>query len=202
MLKKYIKKGFIPLLAVALSGNAFAHCDTLDGPVINDARIAIEKKDITPVLKWVKDAHQEHEIKYAFYGAMKVRGKGADVQEIADHYFFETLVRVHRAGEGAPYTGLKAAGNVEPAVAAADKALETGSVDKLAKNVAHAVETAIKKRFQEAKEKGAHKDESVKEGREYVEAYVQYVHFVEGIHNMAAGGGGHDHGSEKSHDKH
>jgi hypothetical protein len=86
-----------------------------------------------------------------------------DVLDVRFHYFFETLVRVHRAGEGAPYTGLKAAGNVEPAVAAADKALETGSVDKLAKNVAHAVETAIKKRFQEAKEKGAHKDESVKE---------------------------------------
>ncbi|MBW6488650.1 DUF6448 family protein [Sulfurimonas sp.] len=202
MLKKYIKKGFIPLLAVAFSGNAFAHCDTLDGPVLNDARIALEKKDITPVLKWVKDAHQEHEITHAFNSALKVRTKGEDVQEMADRYFFETLVRVHRAGEGAPYTGLKPAGNVEPAIAAADKALEAGSVDALAKKVAYAVETAIKKRFEEAKEKDAHKEESVKEGRDYVEAYVRYVHFVEGIHNMAAGSGGHDHGSKKSHDNH
>ncbi|WP_294927863.1 DUF6448 family protein [Sulfurimonas sp.] len=202
MLKKYIKKGFIPLLAVAFSGNAFAHCDTLDGPVLNDARIALEKKDITPVLKWVKDAHQENEITHAFNGALKVRTKGEDVQEMADRYFFETLVRVHRAGEGAPYTGLKPAGNVEPAIAAADKALETGSVDALAKKVAQAVETAIKKRFEETKEKDAHKEEGVKEGRDYVEAYVRYVHFVEGIHNMAAGSGGHDHGSKKSHDNH
>ncbi|MBE0513664.1 MAG: hypothetical protein IBX42_01725 [Sulfurimonas sp.] len=197
-----MKKGFIPLLAVAFSGNAFAHCDTLDGPVLNDARIALEKKDITPVLKWVKDAHQENEITHAFNGALKVRTKGEDVQEMADRYFFETLVRVHRAGEGAPYTGLKPAGNVEPAIAAADKALETGSVDALAKKVAQAVETAIKKRFEETKEKDAHKEEGVKEGRDYVEAYVRYVHFVEGIHNMAAGSGGHDHGSKKSHDNH
>jgi hypothetical protein len=202
MLKKYIKKSLVPLLAVTLASNAFAHCDTLDGPVINDAKLAIEKKDITPVLKWVKDSHHANEIKHAFNSAIKVRNKDADVQEIADHYFFETLVRVHRAGEGAPYTGIKPAGNVAPAIAAADKALETGSVDKLAKKIAHAVETAIKKRFKEAKEKRVHKDDNVKDGREYVESYVQYVHFVEGIHNMVAGNGGHEHGKSKSHDKH
>lgn len=202
MLNKYIKKSLVPLLAVTLASNAFAHCDTLDGPVVMDAKLAIEKKDITPVLKWVKDSNHENDITHAFNSAMKVRDKGADVQKLADNYFFETLVRVHRAGEGAPYTGLKPAGNVAPAIAAADKALETGSVDKLAKEIAHAVEEAIKKRFKEAKEQKAHKDESVKDGREYVESYVQYVHFVEGIHNMVAGNGGHDHGQNKSHDKH
>ncbi|MCK9454117.1 MAG: DUF6448 family protein [Sulfurimonas sp.] len=202
MLNKYIKKSLVPLLAVTLASNAFAHCDTLDGPVIMDAKLAIEKKDITPVLKWVKDSNHENDITHAFNSAMKVRDKDADVQKIADNYFFETLVRVHRAGEGAPYTGLKPAGNVAPVITAADKALETGSVDKLAKEIAHAVEEAIKKRFKEAKEQKVHKDKSVKDGREYVESYVQYVHFVEGIHNMVAGNGGHDHGQSKSHDKH
>jgi len=33
---------------------SLAHCDTLDGPVIKDARTALEKDDITPVLKWVQ----------------------------------------------------------------------------------------------------------------------------------------------------
>ncbi|WP_415396007.1 DUF6448 family protein [Sulfurimonas sp. CS5] len=202
MLKKYMKIGCVPLLAIALTSNAYAHCDTLDGPVIIDARTAIEKKDVTPVLKWLKDSHSEEEVRHAFKSAMKVRNKGKDVQEIADHYFFETLVRVHRAGEGAPYTGIKASGIIAPPIVAADKALEKGSVDKLAKKIGQAVETAIKKRFKEAKEKRIHMDESVKDGREYVESYVQYVHFVEGIHNMVAGGGGHDHGKSKSHDKH
>lgn len=202
MLKKYIKKSCVPLLAVVFASNAFAHCDTLDGPVINDARIAIEKKDVTPVLKWIKDPHQENEIKDAFNSAMKIRDKGKDVQEIADHYFFETLVRVHRAGEGAPYVGLKPSGDVAPVITAADKALEVGSVDNLAKKIANTVEIAIKKRFEEAKEKKENKEKSVKEGKEYVEAYVQYVHFAEEIHNIVFGSGGHAHGSEKSNDKH
>ena len=39
---------------------ALAHCDTLDGPVVGSARVALAKNDITPVLKWVgKDAEAE-----------------------------------------------------------------------------------------------------------------------------------------------
>ena len=37
-------------------------------------------------------------------------------------------------------------------------------------------------------------NESVDAGREYVEAYVEYVHYVEGLHNAVAGKGGHHHG--------
>lgn len=201
MLKKYLKTGLLPLFIITLTSNAFAHCDTLDGPVIKDARIAIEKNDITPVLKWVKNDHDEKEINQAFINALKIRGKGADMQEVADHYFFETLIRVHRTGEGVSYTGLKPANSAAPAYAAADKALDAGSVDKLAKKIAHAVEAEIKKRFIAAKEKRTHKEESVKDGRQYVEAYVQYIHFVEAIHGMVAGGE-HGHGSDKSHNKH
>ena len=43
-----------------------------------------------------------------------------------------TIVRVHRASEGAPYTGLKPAGvDLGPAVPAADRALDTGSTESL-----------------------------------------------------------------------
>jgi hypothetical protein len=31
---------------------AGAHCDTLDGPVVMTAKAALEKGDVTPVLKW------------------------------------------------------------------------------------------------------------------------------------------------------
>ncbi|MHC4687312.1 MAG: DUF6448 family protein [Planctomycetota bacterium] len=88
----------------------FAHCDTMDGPVVKAAKIALEKGDVTPILKWVS--------------------KGPEAKELADMYFFETLVRLHRAGEGAPYTGLKPAGaDLDPAVVQADKALDRGSVE-------------------------------------------------------------------------
>jgi len=41
------------------SGMAKAHCDPLDGPVVKDAKVALEKGDATPVLKWVKVEHEE-----------------------------------------------------------------------------------------------------------------------------------------------
>lgn len=167
------------------SKDALAHCDTMDGPVITEAKQALEKGDITPVLKWVKpDA--EPEIKEAFQKALAVRSKGADAKTFADTYFFETLVRIHRAGEGAPYEGIKPAGTeVEPGIEAADKALDTGSPEILVKDVTNKVADGIRERFTHAVETKKHKDESVEAGREFVEAYVTFMHYVERLHQDA-----------------
>jgi len=176
---------------VVMQGTAFAHCDTLDGPVVIEAETALNKGDVTPVLKWVKKK-DEDEVKTIFKKALAVRSKGPEAQEIADRYFFETLIRLHRAGEGAPYTGIKPSGTIEPSVAAADKAIETGSVDVLSKKIGQATEEAIRKRFAHLIEAKTHKDESIEAGRKYVEAYVVYVHFVEGLHNIITQGGVHE----------
>src|SRR4030065_373974 len=89
-------------MAVWFSPNiAGAHCDTLAGPVVVTAKAALEKGDVTPILKWVKKGN-EGEIKEAFKKTLAVRKQGKEAQELADMYFFETLVRIHRAGEGAP----------------------------------------------------------------------------------------------------
>jgi len=173
------------LFAVLSGGRIFAHCDTLDGPVVQDARIALEKKDVTAILKWISKEH-ESEIRQAFARTLAVRATGKEAQELADLYFFETLVRLHRAGEGAPYTGLKSAGTIEPAIAAADTALQTGSVDALADEIGSAVRDGIKKRFKKTLDRKKHADDSVEAGREFVEAYVEYVHFIEAIQNLAA----------------
>jgi hypothetical protein len=106
-------------------------------------------------------------------------------------YFFETLVRLHRAGEGAPYTGLKPAGQVEPPVAAADNAIAEGQVDDLAAEIAKAAEKGVRERFDRLMEAKKHEDDSVEAGRRYVEAYVTFVHYVEGLHTTIAGGAGH-----------
>jgi hypothetical protein len=166
---------------------AHAHCDTLDGPVVADARVALEKGDVTPVLKWVKKEY-EPEIRSAFERTMAVRGKAPDAKELADMYLFETLVRLHRAGEGAPYTGLKPAGtDLGPAVVGADRALDSGSVEDLVKLVTGDVAAGIRQRFARASEARKHMDASVGAGRQYVEAYVEYVHYVERIHGDAIG---------------
>ncbi len=176
---------FGPLWFV-LPQSVFAHCDALDGPVVTTAKKALEKGDVIPVLKWVKEDY-EREIRTAFQKVLGVRSKGPEAKELADMYFFETLVRLHRAGEGAPYTGLKPAGTVDPAVATADRALENGSVDGLVKNITNAVSSGIRERFARAIEKKQHADESIDAGREFVEAYVEFVHYVERLHLDAAG---------------
>ncbi len=184
--------GLAALTAVFLvSSDGFAHCDTLDGPVVQDARKAIAAGDVTPVLKWVKPK-DEKGVREAFRKLSATRGKGA---EAAEKKFFATLVKIHRAGEGAPYTGLKPAGAVEPAVAEADRALVSGSPDALVKLVTDDVAAGIRKRHELAAERYRHKDESVARGREFVEAYVEYTHYVERLHRDATSPGGHgEHG--------
>jgi len=189
--KRYALFAGVTLALVLGAPRLAAHCDTLDGPVVADARQALAKGDITPVLKWVQ-ADDEQQIRSAFDRTVKVRAGGAEARELADLWFFETLVRVHRAAEGAPFTGLKPAGtDPGPAVRAADEALEKGSVDSLAKAVAAHAEAGVRERFEKAMKAKEHKDHSTPLGREFVQAYVEYVHYVENVHNVLAGAGGH-----------
>jgi hypothetical protein len=194
----------ISLLAVAAftalflgtTRDAAAHCDTLDGPVIQDARKAIEAKDITPILKWVKPK-DEKAVRAAFNKVLASKSKSP---EAVEHAFFSTLVKIHRAGEGAPFTGLKPAGAVEPAVAEADKALTSGSTDALVKLITDDISAGIKSRYEHAAATYKHKDESVAQGREFVEAYVAFTHYVERLHQDATSKGAH--GEQGGHDKH
>lgn len=181
---------FLLMLVFVLSPQrANAHCDTLDGPVVTDAKAALDKADPLPVLKWVKPA-DEAEIRDAFMQALKVRGLNADARKLADLYFFETVVRVHRAGEGAPYTGLKPAGTeIDPGIAAADKSLTTGEVSPVIAMVSEEIAKGITTRFQHTLEMKQHMNESVDQGRRFVEAYVEYIHYVERLIGDASGKG-------------
>lgn len=168
---------------------AFAHCDTTNGPVIPEAKAALEKGDVGRILKWVKNEN-EAEIKTAFTKAVAVRAKGPEAKELADQYFLETLVRLHRAGEGAPYTGIKEE-PVEPIVAMADEALVDGSADEMIVKISGHMEQAIREKFTRVVETWKNKDKNVEAGREFVEAYVTYTHYVEGIHSAIVSAGAH-----------
>jgi hypothetical protein len=158
---------------------AIAHCDTLDGPVVKDARAALDSKDVIAVLKWVRH-DKEGEIREAFQHALGVRALGSEARALADRFFFETLVRVHREGEGAPYTGLKPAGTaIDPGIAASDRALETGSVEPLVKLLSAEVDKGLRHRFAQAAEARKHADESIEKGRRYVAGYVEFMHYAE-----------------------
>jgi hypothetical protein len=179
--------GLFVVLSLVAAPKATAHCDTLDGPVVEAARVALKKGDVTPVLKWV-NKDNEKEVREAFAAALKIRSLNEDARKLADTHFFETLVRVHRAGEGVSFTGLKPAGTIDPAFVAADKAISDGSVADLSGDIAKSIQDGLRKRFADVLEKKKHADESVEAGRAYVAAYVEYAHYVEALHTLTSRG--------------
>jgi uncharacterized protein DUF6448 len=180
------------LAACIVSLQASAHCDSVAGPVVQDARAALEQGDPTPVLKWVRKEH-EQEIRSVFRQTMVVRAKGDDAKALADQHFFETLVRVHRAGEGEAFSGLKPASATDEGIAAADRALQLRSGAELSKSMSAAVAEGIRARFALALERKQHAASSIEAGRDYVEAYVDYIHFVEAVNRLASHGASHAH---------
>ena len=193
MFRKLITISFTSsLLLMCFSANVFSHCDSLDGPVIKDAKRALAAQDITPVLKWI-DPLDQAEVTSAFKAAIEIRLKSDEVRDVADIYFFETLVRIHRKSEGEGFTGLKPAGSAEPVIVAADRALEDGDIEALADKISSAVRKGIIARYQDTNKKKKSSDESVEKGREFVKAYVQYTHFLEAIHHIVSQGASHKH---------
>jgi hypothetical protein len=176
-------------LALSVPATAAAHCDTLDGPVVNAARRALGDGKIEPVLAWVQPG-DEAAIREAFTKARAVRKAGGAAQDLADTWFFETVVRVHRAGEGAPYTGLKPAGTPDPAVAAVDRVVAGGNPMELQKMLAGAVHDGLHEHLTRMS-KEAPPASDVAAGRRWVAAYVPFVHWAEGVY-AAAGKTGHD----------
>lgn len=163
------------------------HCDTLDGPVVNTAREALSSGDVTLVLPWIPEQY-EQEVREAFQETLEVRELGDKARDLADYWFFETCVRVHRIWEGAPYTGLKPAGLDEgPAVEAADRSMEEGSVDGVLDLLDKAVKDGVRQKFEETMTKRTEANQSLQAGRQWVSAYVEYIHYVKAIYDTAMG---------------
>ena len=148
------------------------HCDSLDGPVVSAARRALEAGRAEIVLPYVPE-DGEAEVRKAFDAVIGVRGQGPAVREVADLHFFETVVRVHRAGEGAPFTGLKPAGlDHGPVIPVAELAIETGSPDELAGLLTGRVEEEVRRRFERVMDLKSRANGDVPASREYVEAML------------------------------
>ena len=179
-------KSIVTLSALTLGltffapGNVLAHCDSLDGPVVKAAQRALETRNLSEVLIWVQ-ADDEQEIRATFEQALVVRALSPKGRELADRY--ETVVRVHRAGEGASYTGLKPTGrDLGPAIPAADKALDEGSLSPVITLLTKGVEDGLRRQFKEVIKARHFKPGDVIAGREYVRTYVEFIHYVERLY--------------------
>jgi hypothetical protein len=158
------------------------HCDSLDGPVVRAARRALETGNVAVVLPYVPE-EGEREVIDAFDKVLATRKTGDIAREVADRYFFETVVRIHRAGEGAPFTGLKPAGlDVGPIIPVAERAIEGGNGQALEDALVHVVRAEVAERFTalDRLRKGA--ERSVDEARAYVGAMLGLQVWAHGVY--------------------
>jgi hypothetical protein len=179
----------IALFMLAGSIPASAHCDSYDGPVIQDALKALESNDVDLVLKWI-NREQEQEIISLFSKTHSLRNGDKEVYAIVEKHFFETLVRLHRETEGAPYTGLKPAGTTKNIIQLSDQALESNDVDDLLEKLNSHIGKVVREKYSKVAALDKIKNESPEQGRQYVEAYVDYTHTLEAIHDIIEQGSG------------
>jgi hypothetical protein len=183
----------VMLAGLALAPQAaLAHCDSIDGPVATAAIKALDAGNVRLVLPYAP-AEAEAEITAAYEEALVVRAKGPEAKALADRYFMETVVRLHRAGEKAAYTGLKPANlDFGPAIPAAEKALASGELEPLLHLVGHQVEHGIQERFEHVLHAPAVKapatSADVAAARARVSAELGFVGYVEGLYQATKGG--------------
>ena len=166
---------------------SYAHCDSVAGPVAKDVQMALGSGDLSPVLKWIRPS-DEPELRSVFERTMVVRKSGKEAAAVADQLFLETAVRLHRTSEGEPYTGLKPASAAEePAPALVDAALKTNALAQVEAPVLSEIQAALRARISRLEQARAHAGDSVAQGREYVRAYVELVHYIEGLQTASPG---------------
>ncbi len=179
---------FLASFILVFTNPISAHCDSYDGPVIKDAERALETNNVNLVLKWVSE-EQEKEITILFQKTYELRNGDKGVYEIVEKHFFETLVRLHRETEGAPYTGLKSAGTTKQIIHMTDKALNENNVDDFLLKLNDHIDKVVREKYQKVSVLDKVKDDSVEKGREFVAAYVDYTHTIEAIHDIIEHGG-------------
>lgn len=178
------------LLMIFSSVPVSAHCDSYDGPTIKDAVKALETNNVKLVLKWIKP-EQEKEIIPLFNKTYALKSGDKEVYNIVERHFFETLVRLHRETEGAPYTRLKPAGTTKPIILMSDQAIENRNIDDLLGKLNNHIGKVLKEKYERVAELDKLKNNSPEQGRDFVEAYVDYTHTIEAIHDIIEPGSGH-----------
>lgn len=161
------------------------HCDTLDGPVVKAAARALDEGDVSLVLPYVP-REGEGEVSAVFEKASRLREEGGAARELADRHFFETVVRVHRAGEGEAFTGLKPAGlDPGPVIPVAERAIESGSPEELQEVLCRVVERRIADQLEAVGGLKADADGDVEANRRWVSAMLGFQVWAHKLYSSA-----------------
>lgn len=182
---------FFLVLAVMLPGLVMAHCDTESGPTAVDARKALKTGNFDKAAIWVGE-EQTPELRDSFDESLAVYNMGGKAKALAERYFMSTTVRLHREAEGMSFTGLKPAQQLPPIIAKAEKTLEDGNLAPITDLLAAELRKETQKWFQQALDaKKNFKGDNMEAGREWVDAYVKYVIYVNGLYQTIQAGPAH-----------
>ena len=178
--------GVAAFTALAFTTPTQAHCDSAKGPVATSAHQALISDNVNLILPYVKP-EAEAELTAAFTEASKVRKQGNAARQLADRYFIETAVRLHRLGEGAPYTGVTDE-ETPASILTADQAMATGSLVEVNTMLEQAMHKGVEARYQAvvlAREE-ANRLNTVEAHRERVEAELMFEKFVYELNTLAS----------------
>ena len=185
--KRFSRLAIFLILLLSWNQSALAHGDRENGPVAMAAKEALKTGDLNKVLIWVGE-EQEQELREKFNQSLEVYNKGGVAADLAQKYFLETTVRLHRAAEGMPFEGLKPASANPPDVEAAEKALETGNFEPVKELLCSALEAESLKWFEKTRASAENKEESIAAGREWVDNYVKYIVYIHKLYQTIQAG--------------
>jgi hypothetical protein len=192
LMKAVMRSAVALAIVVGASGAARAHSDSEDGPVAKVVQRALETGNLNLVLPYAP-ASAEAELKATFAEARKVRTLGPDARKLADRSFLETTIRLHRAGEGATFTGIKLAGiNYGPMIPAAERAIETGDLEAIKAVLIEGIDHVLGEKLAHVRELGKVTSEpanydQVAAARERISAELGFITFAEGVHQAVLG---------------
>lgn len=178
------------LLVFGFTFNSQAHCDRENGPVAVAAKQALETGDVSKALIWIGE-QQAAELKSKFNQSLKVYNSGEESRQLAERYFMETTVRLHREAEGMPYTGLKSAQPASKDIQEAEKALESGNLSPVTDLLAKEIQQQTGELYQHAMKAKDNREQSVEAGRRWVDAYVKYIVYVHSLYQQIQSGPAH-----------
>jgi hypothetical protein len=160
------------------------HCETMDGPVVSAAEVALEMENVNYILPFIA-SEDEDELKDAFDRTLDVRELSGDAAELADYWFFETAVRLHLVWRGISYTGIKPAGfNRRPAFNLAEDAIKKEHPDDLIEFMVSFIQEDIEVRFDDVLFKKNYEINDVESGRDYVSSMVDFVQYLDKLYDF------------------
>lgn len=155
--------------------------DTMDGPVVTAAELALEMENVNYVLPFVKEEY-ETELKEAFDRTVTVRELSGEAAEVADYWFFETAVRLYMLGAGKSYSGIRQSGlNEGHIILKAQTAIENQDKDALENFLINSLRDAIETRFEIAISKNDYDINDTEAARDYLDSMLDFIEFSNDI---------------------